>query len=519
MAMFASSLREGELPAWSQGFANYGYPLTLIAHQLPAYTGAILIQTGIPPETVFKLLILLTTAVSGLGMYYFVIAVLSQSSNQALIQRAALFSSLLWLFSSYRIMNIYSRGAVPEVFAAALIPFLLLPLLLFLKTRRLVYLALVIVMTFLLTITHPMMLLTSTLLLIATFISAGQFSTKRRLIIDAGITMTAVLLGTLIGSYYLVPLVLELKYFYQGTGTHSIGVESFLSLQNIFVWHWPYFPTSDHPGPRVGPIQVGIFELIILAIGVVASLRKLVNQQKQSTKLLFVWIGVGTVGLLLSSVLLKPLYDTVPVLASLQYSWRFLVVFHFATAVIASLLVVRFNIKSQYLYAVIIIIILVRLPEAYGKNFVTLPESEYQFNRENLHSANLNPVWVGDTKDYEVKDSLFSVVEGSGKLVSSVEKPSLRKYQYQSLSDSRISFNTFYFPGWLLSINNTPTVIEYQDPNYRGVMTTSVSSGTHQILLSYRDTKTRSLAKYISLTSIVGVISLLLLYAKASRKT
>ncbi len=514
MQMFADSLRAGELPAWSQGFGNYGYPLALIAHQLPAYSGASLILLGVYPESAFKFLILLTTMVSSLGMFLLIKTMLQRVNlNEQNSGSGALFGSLFWLFSSYRIMNVYSRGALPELFAAAIIPFLILTLYLFVRDHKSKHLLFTSVLSFLLTICHPMMLLISGPLLLGAVLM-GSYKSKKSTITLPLVAATSVILGVLMGSYYILPLVAELKYFYQGAGIKSVGVESFISWQNIPIWNWPFFSASDHPGPRNGLIQVGIIETAALCTGVLSYFFDRKLRKNTIGRYLIVWVSIAVGTLALSSVYSKPLFDSLPILASLQFPWRFLLAFQFTTAVIAALLLARYRIHSSVFLLLVAAIIFVRLPEAYGKNFVHLPTSDYQFNVENLHTVNMNPVWVGDTKEYPIKHDLFSVVEGSTQILASKEKPSVRTYSVDVATESRISFNTFYFPGWQLLIDGNAADLEYQDPQYRGVMTTRLAAGTRQVSLIYSDTKIRTYAKYLSVLAAAASLIFPLIYSK-----
>jgi hypothetical protein len=126
----------------------------------------------------------------------------------------------------------------------------------------------------------------------------------------------------------------------------------------------------------------------------------------------------------------------------------------------------------------------------------------------------MNPRWVGDSQDYPPHKSLFSIIEGSGELISSSEKPSSRHYQYVSQTASRISFNTFYFPNWQLYVDGTEAVVEYQDPNYRGVMTARIDQGIHDISLIYNDTLIRKASKIISILALACACFFLWLYAR-----
>jgi len=506
MVMFADSIKSGEIPNWSQGFANYGYPLALIAHQLPAYLGAGLILIGLSPETVFSTIIVVSTLASGIGMYIFISNLLSDKALTQPATNAALLGASVWLLSSYRLMNIYSRGAIPELFAAALIPFLLSSIVLYMRRQRTRYLAAISLLSFLLVITHPMMLLIAAPLILATTIS-----TKWR---SVSIVSLAIVIGILVASYYIVPLYLELKYLYLGANGSSIGNDTYLSLKNFFVWRWPYFPIGDHPGPRVGPIQVGVPEFAILLLGYCVSIYLGIKKSLSKATQLLIWVTTATISLTLTTRIAQPLYEILPVLDSIQFPWRFLLPYQFAVSVVIAMLAYKYHMSARYILIGIVILAVFRLPEAYGKNFTITPLTDYQFNQENLHSTTMNPVWVGDTNDYPVTDSLFSIVEGAGTVTIIQEKPSSRIYMLEAETPVRVSFNTFYFPGWQLEVNGQPTETEYQDPNFRGVMTTRIEGGKHELVLLYNDTRVRLFAKLVSLVAIVSFLLVLWLHTR-----
>jgi hypothetical protein len=231
------------------------------------------------------------------------------------------------------------------------------------------------------------------------------------------------------------------------------------------------------------------------------------------------WLIVAMFGLGMSSLLSKPLYDHLPILTQMQFPWRFLLTMHFASAILVALVITAYKLHSNYVYLFIAAVIIMRLPEVYGKNFVSVPATDYSFNIENLHTVSMNPQWVGDSQDYPIMTTLFSIIEGSGQLISSSEKPSSRRYQYDSQTASRISFNTFYFPNWQLQINGKSAVTEYQDPNYRGVMTTRLEPGMHDISLIYKDTVVRKISKLMSVLAISFSVIYVWLYAKQNHST
>jgi hypothetical protein len=132
-----------------------------------------------------------------------------------------------------------------------------------------------------------------------------------------------------------------------------------------------------------------------------------------------------------------------------------------------------------------------RVPQFYGKNYVIQPESDYYFNQANLHSTNFNTIWSSNSEDYEVKTVQAQIIAGVGELKVIEQKNSSRVYQTNSNEELRLIDYTFYFPGWTVYVDGKPTEIEFQDLNYRGLITYRVPDGSHQIKVSYEHTKTR----------------------------
>ena len=72
MNQFAQGLRDGEFPVtWSNNFANFGLPLPLFAHQVPAYLGAFLILLGTSTETAYIVLVVLSLILTNIFFYLF----------------------------------------------------------------------------------------------------------------------------------------------------------------------------------------------------------------------------------------------------------------------------------------------------------------------------------------------------------------------------------------------------------------------------------------------------------------
>ncbi|KUK84197.1 MAG: hypothetical protein XD98_0111 [Microgenomates bacterium 39_6] len=510
MAQFSESLLDGEFPVtWSNNFANFGLPLPLFAHQFPAYLGALLIILGLSVVQAYNLLMFMGVL---LGANFFYIFCRKYTSPQL-----ALGATILMSFFPYRIINIYIRGGLPEVLAAAIFPILLLAIYQINENQKLLGFLWLSLGTALLALTHPMMLILFFLPLAIYYLTTlTNFKVRKQII-----TIVSVVLGAGLSAYYTLPLLLEMKYFYQGLGKSMINEESFLSFENFINPKWYYFLT--HPGPRGNFIKLGLIEIFLITAVLASiiyllivkkkSLRKLVLRNKQ----LIGWTLISILGILLMLPFSKFIYNLVPGLNQVQYPWRFLAILQFSIPLSFIFLLKKLKTKLGELIMIVLllIIIITRVPQLYGKNYISYPEEKFYFTKSNLHTANLNTIWSGNSEDYPLKEAQTEIITGEGLIQSKTLKNASREYKIIAQSPIRVIDYTFYFPGWTVKANGSPVEIEFQDVEYRGLITYQLPAGEYQVSVKYYPTKIRLAAQIITIGSgVVLIVFMLVLYKK-----
>lgn len=503
-ALYAKSLSSFELPNWFQNYAKHGFPLPLIAHQVPAYLHAVLLMVGIPITRLLGVSVLLSSVISGLGLYYFLRNLLHKNDSIA-----ALMGSCLWLASSYRITNIYSRGALPELWAMAVLPWIL-----FIQRRFIVYPTkkswlLLAILTCMLALSHPILLM---IMLFPIAIDGVVLLKKSRLTLGKH-ALSAIVIGIMLAGYYLIPLVIEMKYFYQSDVSSIVGTEQFLGIPNALSIYWPYFAPNDHPGPRLGSMQFGLAEIIVFAVSFVYLITAILTKRNRKEHNLAhfdysfaSWIVITTLSFIFLNKLTGPFLLNNTPLSLIQFPWRFLSLFHLSTSILFAHILINFKKTGALLTFIVLAMISIRLTEAYGKNYVHHDLDWYSNPQENLHSQNFNPRWVGNITDYQSKKNWLEVIEGTAEIQVIKELQSYRKYIITNKEAVRLSLNTFYFPGWSVEINRSPITIEYQDPNYRGIMTIVIPPGKSELVAVYKDTKIRKFGKLMSVFGIAMLV-------------
>ncbi|MEX0896171.1 MAG: 6-pyruvoyl-tetrahydropterin synthase-related protein, partial [Patescibacteria group bacterium] len=436
MDSFAQSIRAGSLPvSWSDSVANYGYPLGQIAHQTTNYLGAVFFLITGNIITAYNILLTFILVSTVWAMYAFLRLYVGQWPAFA---GAALFN-----VAPYRFLNTYIRGALPELIAPLFILLTLIGLVVFFERKKRIGLPIMTAGMAGLVLTHPM------IFFIAVPLIAGMFiwffwknRSNFRFVASAAVFLFA---GVLIGGYYLLPLVLELKYFYQGSAQNQIGAEQYLGVKSLITERWEYFdPTTT--GIRENRLQFGFLEFVIMFTAFVLLFLKK-NFYSDRAYIAF-WLGLFVLILAMALPVSKFLYDNVPLLSSIQFPWRWLSLLQLFPPILLALLFARIKYVKAAIFLLILFIALVRIPQTYSKNFVLYPPERYSQTSVNIHSTTMNTIWSGVTTEYPQKEVQSSIIAGDGEIELLNYTPTKRQYRISAKEPVRIAEYTFYFPGW-----------------------------------------------------------------------
>jgi hypothetical protein len=251
------------------------------------------------------------------------------------------------------------------------------------------------------------------------------------------------------------------------------------------------------------------------SIGVIIALGFLMYKRKslplKIRMLFYSFVLAGVLIIFMTTKYSQFVYNTFSLLAGIQHPWRMFSALIFIPPTIIVILISQIK-KYQLLViaGLMIGVAVLRFPQLYTKNNEQLPESAYNFTVTNLASNNLNTIWTGETQDYPVKKTKGEIINGKGSITSMQVENSKRQYQVKATTPIRMADYTFYFPGWKVFVDGVEVPIQFQDQNYRGVITYQVPSGVHTINVKFTDTKVRLLGKLITLGCLVLVISFLI---------
>jgi len=505
IAAFHKALSSGDFPVrWVDGFANYGLPMGSFAQQFTSYAGAFLTFLTHDVLVSFNFVYVIGT-ISSVVLFYLFLRFYFDSWP-------SFVGAFLFNFAPYRIINFYIRGAIPEYFSSVFFVLILICLYLFIKKKfKWAYIGLAL-SVFGMILSHPMNVVTSSVFIgpYLIYLILGEKNKLKTLISVS----SSIFLGVLLSSYYLVPLLRDIKYFYYGSSVNHYN-PTHLDLESFFNPNWYYFLTERNEILSRGHfIKTGLIESILMILGTLVVIIK--RGLKKQISFIDVAILSGLLSVFLTTKYSSFLYQNINILSNIQFPWRMLSTLIFVPPIIASYLLVK--IKNKYLSYILSIILITaiawnRFPQIYGKNFTIIPQENYYFTVENIHSSNMNTIWTANTDDYQVhKNDKVAILEGEANLTDVSIMNSKRSFNIDSSAPVRMIDYTFYFPGWKVFVDGAEVPIEFQDVENKGVITYWVPEGKHTVEVIFTNTKTVLAGNYLSLFGLmaIGFMSLIL---------
>lgn len=490
IAQFHEALKHFYIPVvWTDGVANYGLPFGIIAHPLTSYIGGLLTFITHEPLQSYKILWLFFSFLSTWGVYRLI--------RKFTSIEASLVGGIFYTFSAYRILNLYIRGALPEFAAASWLPFLVYSLLSEKGKKNTMHSLLILTSWYtLIFFTHPMFIIFSSVL--TSFFLISYHPPRHYWFI----VIISVLLALSINAFYLIPLNIEMKYFYLGQNDNFLVKGSSLRADNFLIEKWEYTCSDgDTPLLRCNRIQTGLPEVIILLFSPVLYY---LNINKVKKKIyLYLMITAAFTTLLISS-LSESIYARINILGSIQYIYRLLNIWILVPPFILSLILDSFfKYKKFTISFCIIMILLLRLPQIYVKNISNPNKAFFYHNIDNIHSVMMNTIWMGEPRNYEKQPEKIQIIEGQGYIFDKKTSPTKHIFNIQAEKSLRIADYTFFFPGWHAFVNDKEVQIQWQDPNHRGYITFDIPGGFHKVEIIFSDTKIRFIGKIISAFAVL----------------
>ena len=500
---------------------NYYSPLTYYVAQLFHMLGAGYILS-------IKLTFAVGFLLSAAFMYLY--------AREILGRFPALVAAGVYTYFPYHLADTHLRGALAEAFAFVFLPHCLWATHRLMTKGRARYLVLLSLSFALLIVTHNLTALMFTPVLLGYMLLLWFLSRQTR---EALLALLSLALGVLLDGFYWLPVLLETRYVGLAANIGSGGYERHLASLLDFVSASPVFRyLPDLGGGLDNPFYpLGLLYALLILGGAALLIWRVVRPPEEAQArderwhlLFFLLVTAGATFMMLVYAL--PLWRLAqPLLASLQYPWRFMAVASLGIAMITGALFapgegervggwrrwLPYGLGVGLLF-VVMVYGLADLPReklALGDEQVTVKRMwEEDFAARQIGAtwtAEYVPIWVEadrsvvglpppDLVAFEAEDlspeEIPQVVLGRQGLLSSQMKVT-------SAQPLTLRFHTFYFPGWKVYVDGDEAPI-YPSGDL-ALLTADVPAGEHDVLVRFEDTTPRLVGNVVSLLTLLGL--------------
>ena len=494
------ALSDGQFPVRWAPDLRFGEPIFNFYASLPFYLGFLINLLGFDYIWTAKILFMLSSFLSAITMFVFVRKLFSE--------KAAYFSSVIYVWAPYRAVDMYVRGAIAEAWAFVFFPLIFYASLLVVERRShrsIAFLGLSISGLFLThNVTSLMFMPFLGLWWLYLIIQKKNWKLSLSLI-------GSFILGIGISSFFLLPALAERQFIqtkYLIVGYFDFRAH-FVALKQFFSTFWGYgsslWGLDDGLSFQIGLANWGI---IILA-GVLG----FVNRKNKKLLSLFVFLGFSfTLSLFFQHNKSAFIWEAIPSMAFIQFPWRFLSISVFITAIIGGLVIDNLKYKSKILYLVLLFsVIFFSFSFFKPKEYVDDSFFDKFINIETMRQGvdltkDYLPVWVA-TIDGEVFNDFKTE---TGEMETNDFKRASDKFSGNVVvkSKANILAPITYFPGWQVWVNGK--ILPQQSPSSMGLISFELLPGSYKIDVKLTNTPIRSIGNILSLISIGLVVVLFL---------
>lgn len=512
IARLDEAIRQGYLfPRWLPDLLlGYGYP-ALNYYAAGSYYLVELLYLTLAPSlyAAFVLAQALLVILAGIGAYRLAYDLLAERSPQPAIP--ALVAAAAYVYAPYLLINIYVRGAIAELGAQMLLPWILW------SFRRIwrspdpqAYVWGGALSLGLLAWTHTISLLTVPPLLVAylLMLGAGRADWRPR----ARYSAFAILWAMLVSSFYWIPLILEKDYVSEIGFTIS---RTLMLPVSFYKWNTLVSTSLRYPYPEDPPFPLGLVQVAGAVVGVLLALR-----QPREWKF---WMGVLAVCGVMMTGLAQPLWLNNDILPIIQFPWRLLALMQIPVALLFGLIVASIRapvVRAGASAAVICLLVWAYLPHLPWATFLSptgstlnMPmnaylEAEYKQIVEEAVTASsvqeFRPRWADETLELD-PTTVPGQPGGEAKIALLAANPFRFQLRVESEQGTALRFANYYFPGWRARLDGTTPLNAYPTTNL-GLLTFDVPPGAHSVEVEWTGTRAERWAALLSQVALALLI-------------
>jgi len=507
LARIASYYKEvinGQFPVRWASDLNYGYgtPIFNFFHPLPYYITTLFVALGFSLSMTLKMSFLLSFLFSGIFMFWAARSLFHD-------EKIAFWVTVFYQFAPFRLVDMLIRGSLGGIYSYTLLPLVIYAFLEYNTSKKFRFFLLASVSSSLLSMSHNIIGFVFFGISACMAMVIGKTFKK---IIPLWLSLAC---GVLLASTFVIPAILEHTYTYGYLFTKDLFYNHFPKLYTLFV---PNF--TNTPSLRVAEVsvQIGFFHVA----GIIASLYMLTWKKIQSNSrpIIISSLFITLVTILFMQPVTMTLWENISILRQFQYPWRLLSVITFTSALLsAGILYAIPKLKKLYFYIPILLCVILSTvvywnpPEGYDR----IDESYYwNYPLTTNYYGEVDTIWSeGPAKEYP--KNRVDLAAGTAVIKDVTQKATRFKYIVSAQTPTTIVQRTQYFPGWIVLVDGKKVPIEFQDQNYRGLITYRVPTGDHTIDVRFAQSKIQQISNYLSIATLITLLLSIVYMRKKSR--
>ncbi len=469
---------------------GFGYPLFHFYYVLPFYFGAIIYWISGSLVWSFKLVFLIAVILSVFGMYAFLRLYIDKISSFT--------GAFVYLYTPYRAVQLYVRGAMGEALSIALLPWVAWALVrLIRKKTKSAPMFILLLGLYLLSHNYLWVLTIPFLGLLAVF----ELSRQKNKIKSFRTLLFSILASLSMTCYWWFPALIDRSLVAEKTP--FLLEDHFPFIKQLLFPSWGYGSSVWGPGDEIS-FQLGLVNIAsIILLGILMFRRK----YKFKARFLAIVSILGfTISIYFMNIRSYFIWKALPFYDFIQFPWRLLFLTGLFSSIAASVFVA--NIRQKKLFSLILVFSAFVLTYGYFKpSKIVFNTDEYYLNRffnDPGYSEDylLLPKWTKfrpPSRPLEKYDLL------AGEIIS-VYKANDIKYEFEvdADKDDMLNFNSYYFPGWTAEVDGQTSAITPQEPY--GQIGVGLGQGRHLVKIFWKETQLRLFTDLISMLVFLGVI-------------
>lgn len=486
---------------------GFGYPLFNFVFPLPFYIAEIFHLMGLSLVDSIKLVFVISLPLSGIFMYL----LLKELMASNLI---GLAGAILYIYTPYRAVDVYIRGAIGEIVSFVFLPLIVLSFIKLFKSNSWRWIGIGSLTLACLILSHNITAYLFfpfvALLIILQLLTEPQW---RRYLTAVLIT---IFLALLISSYFWIPALWEsslMKY-----DTIFNFADHFPTLRQLLSNYWGYGASVPGPGDGMS-FFLGTLNILVLILSPILIIRS----WKKFTKIEKLISGWALIGMMVAIFLMNYrsifVWNNLPLLPYFQFPWRFLTM----TTFFIPLLLISFKyLKFKDLLSTILLFLIISTSWNYFR-----PE-DFLGRQDDYYLNRYIPVPQPSPQYLEIQEEYLRLPKSAerrpGTIYPIIFNGNLKETDVIKINDlhfvvnlnldkeTLVNINKYYFPGWIAKVDGENTDIKTAPPF--GQISIMIPAGQHNLEVYFGETTTKKMLDFASLIGFLVSLGMILKLGK-----